>query len=116
MTTERKYTGIRVLHEVYCSSTSDYTFRCVCNFGRFNYMPELAYPAEIKGKNGLWIQWRAPKYVCQEVERQIAEMAETNQFKVYEYDRDRNKRYTDLRYHDPEFFKSWIASWKIEGD
>lgn len=43
------------------------------------------------------------KYIMQAIREGIAQALESGSLKVFEYDQDRNKRYTDLRYHPDDW-------------
>ena len=57
---------------------------------------------------GHWFTWTAPQYLIAEADRLIAQGCREGRFKFYEYDRDGNKRYENLRYHDGEHVQ-WLA-------
>lgn len=99
-----KYTQVFVLSEVNVSSTRHYSFRVtikeatrlhrVYYDGLKSFWTEKAYP-------------RFPQYVVQECQRQVMSRLLSDDTRYFEYDRDGNKRYEELRYHDPEFVKHW---------
>lgn len=57
-----------------------------------------------------------PKYVVWEVLRQLSQIITENTLKPYEYDRDGNKRWDDLKYYDDEDLKGQASKWgeKVE--
>ena len=95
---KRKYQDIKLSAEIYCNSQGDLEFFGWCNCGHFGY--QRGY-FEIKGRRE-WLLKEMPAYFENEVRRQIVARARGEGFKVYEHDRDGNKRFTDLRYYDPE--------------
>lgn len=54
------------------------------------------------------MEFKAPKYLIAEVERLIAADIENGITVFYEFDRDGNKRYENLRYHDPDYVQRSI--------
>lgn len=53
-------------------------------------------------------EWSAPKYVYEAVHSQLIDLHEKGKLKFFEYDRDKNKRYENLRYHEPEHWQ-WLV-------
>lgn len=104
----RKYQDIRVINEVYVSSSFHHFFRVVMKqvagdkrlHVTDDYGFEFAEPFEHR---------RYPKYVLEATERAILELLKSGKAVFHEYDRDGCKRYEDLRYHDDESVK-----WMIE--
>lgn len=103
----KKYQDIEILTEVNVSSTSNYSFKGVCNWGRFDYSGGYFFR---KGRREDWITWEPPKYFIEQVKRQIGKMARAGSFKFFEYNQDRVKRYENLRYHDPEYVE-YLKGW-----
>lgn len=104
---QRKYTNIRILTDVYCSSTHHYGFTVYCHDAKRGY--KLDYCPSIGltyfDKRGRPCAKSFPKYVIDEVERLIYEAYSENRLMVYEVDREGNRRRSDYRYHSDE----WLA-------
>ncbi len=99
-----KYTEVSVLSEVNVSSTRHYSFRVVIK--EANKIHRVFYD----GSKGFWTETthpRFPQYVIRECQRQTMSRLLSDDTRYFEYDRDGNKRYENLRYHDPEFVKHW---------
>jgi hypothetical protein len=101
---QHKYTQVYVMSEVNVSSTRHYSFRVtikeatrlhrVYYDGSKEFWTERAFP-------------RFPQYVVRECQRQVMSRLLSDETRYFEYDRDRNKRYENLRYHDPEHVREW---------
>lgn len=98
----RKYTNITVSKHVYVTSTGHYEARVMWTGGMAYYALGMGL---LTTTGYTWD--RAPKYLVSEAQRLIAEMFRDGSAKFYEYDRDHNKRYDNLRYHDPEVVAWW---------
>jgi hypothetical protein len=101
---ERKYTQVYVLSEVNVSSTRHYSFRVTIK--EATRLHRVFYD----GLRGFWTETtnpRFPQYVIRECQRQTMSRLLSDDTRYFEYDRDGNKRYENLRYHDPEFVKQW---------
>lgn len=97
----RKYTEITVLTEVYVNSQSDYTFYVhIKGYGRVAYDPSVGFYVPESNQDPRMN--RFPRYVVFEVDLQVLERLKSPATRYYEYDRDGNKRYENLRYHDAE--------------
>lgn len=106
MTSQRRYSNVKVLTEVRCMSDGHYWFTVMMDGGPSrSYQPESGFEAV---KRAWQLTWEAPKYLTTETDRLIAEGCREGRFKVYECDRDGYKRYDKLRYHDPAIF-AWYA-------
>lgn len=104
----RKYTNIRVAHDVYVNSQCDYTFHIhMTGFGHAYYNPSVGFWTETA-------EPKFPKYVVEEVDRQMIARLKSPNTVYYEYDRDGNERYENLRYYDAEFVASWVASMEAQ--
>lgn len=100
----RRYSNVRILTEVYVTSHADYWFKVMMDGGPSrSYCPHVGFEGR-----GHWITWEGPKYLIDEVDRQIAQGCRDGRFKFYERDRDGNKRYDNLRYHDDEHVQWFI--------
>lgn len=102
----RKYINISVSSEINVSSSGHFSVHVSWrgSKGRLydfdcGFMTNHEYNA---------INWEgAPQYLIRETLRQIVEMITTRAAKYYEYDRDGNKRYENLRYYEPELAQWW---------
>ena len=95
MTKPRVWKLLKVSSTVYCTSTGHYFFSCV--FDYHHSRPTIQYCLNGGTDKPL------PKYALAAIKEHIG-FEGPDKFKVYECDRDGNARYTDLRYHDPEYF------------
>lgn len=96
-----KYTQIYVTSEVYVNSQSDYTFYAhIKGYGKVAYDPSVGFYVPESRQNPSMN--RFPLYVRREVDRQVLERLLSSDTRYHEYDRDGNKRYENLRYHDIE--------------
>ena len=103
---KRKYKNIRISRECNVSSTSHYGLKVWweggCRiFDPFNefFFTNVKYNA---------VDWqRAPKYLVNEAVRLFALAVLNDGMTFYEYDRDGNSRFKDLRYHDPDMVMEW---------
>lgn len=106
---QRKYTVI-VSKDIYCSSTGHYNATCqIVGKGRDKRTVDLHglrimrhdSPATYKGY---------PKYVLEDIARQLKEAWDNSEINVYEYTQDDNRRYDNLRYHDAHRLQFLINS------
>lgn len=96
----RKYQDIHVFNSFYISSSCHVFFSVRWDGGSRDYCPTVGW---LSLPNATREGWEgAPKYLTAEVERQIAELLTTGKPKPYEYDRDGNKRFENLRYWGDE--------------
>lgn len=106
----RKWTRILTANKVYCSSSHHYfvdTWLFDKDNGRI-YREYLINAASfLTLSHGGYID--TPKYVRQEIHRQLAEKLTNGQLVVFESDRDGRERTENLRYHDPEILTRLIA-------
>jgi hypothetical protein len=114
-----KFTKIYVKPFVYISSSGD-------------YFVDVLYKENAKPENGArfcrrfhlnaerfmtndnqpgYIQM--PKYVTDEVLRQVRQLVEADELKPYEYDRDGYKRWNDLRYYERDVILKHSQEWPI---
>jgi hypothetical protein len=100
----RRYLNIWVSRQVNISSTGHYHFKVYWDGDYRDYSLGVGF----LGKEPFFDWNGAPAYLQNEVERQIVEMFKEGTAKFYEYDQDRNKRYTNLRYYYPENTKWWV--------
>lgn len=105
-----KYTNVTVSKQVYVSS-------------HFDYFVDVTFTVDgrRRGKKSFdmrdgWFlgerlgQWDAPQYVRREVGKQLIAVLRDPETRYYEYDRDGNKRYENLRYWDAESVAQ-MADW-----
>jgi hypothetical protein len=104
----RKYQNIKVSDHVNVSSSFDYHFKVWWKGGHRDYSLGVGFLTNHKYNAYTWEG--APKYLEAEVERQIATMFRDGTAKFYEYDRDGNTRYENLRYYDAEQVASWAKT------
>lgn len=98
---KQKYT-VRLYGSVYCTSQCDYFAKAIIisKDGRETREIDL---------NGCRVMWHNkpftykgyPRYVQRSIAGQLKQMLDEGELSVYEYDRDGNRRYHDLRYHEP---------------
>lgn len=94
----------KVVSECYCSSSFDHFMdvRWVTARGRRYERTYWVDGDELLGEDGFPIA--PPSCVVMRLIRQaVIDEIESGEMRVYEYDRDHNKRYGDLRYHDEEW-------------
>ncbi len=111
-----KYSVRHVQSAVNVSSSYNYTYTMTLKWGDgirradFDLMyPELwmHYQDRRRGKYEKSMVTKYPKYLFQEINLAIYEQL-LKGCKFYEYDRDRNMRYTDLRYHCQDLFHAQV--------
>lgn len=111
---KRKYTNVRVSTDVYCNSLGQYTFLVRCQDAKrgykLEYSPGFGLICWGKREMGGPLAIEFPKYLYDEIERQIYVAYNENRLTIYEYDRDRNKRRKDYRYHDDELLAANLQS------
>jgi hypothetical protein len=96
MKKERKHTDIRVSSEVYVDSHGGYHFKVFARIWGSKILGGWVYQTGFG-----WEDFpNAPDYLTKEAEAKILLALKDPKTVFHEYDRDRNKRYTDLRYHD----------------
>ena len=99
---KRKY-HVKVFASLYCTSMCDYFATAIIIGGGRRETREIDL-------NGLRIMWHNkpftykgyPQYVSRSIADQLKQMLDEGELSVYEYDRDGNRRYHDLRYHHPD--------------
>lgn len=106
---QRRFTNIRVSSEVRVMSDGHFWFRVFMTGGvPRDYAIDLGFmeadnaPSSVMG-------WKAPKYLVEEVDKQIGVMFRDKTAKFYECDRDGWKRYDNLRYLDMDMVAWWAA-------
>lgn len=98
-----RFTNVRLRKEVRVMSNGHYWFRVSMDGGRTrDYAPDTGFDGL-----GNSFSWAAPKYLIAETDRLIADGCATGYFVFYEHDQDGNRRYDNLRYHDPEHIQWW---------
>lgn len=103
-----KFTDIKVDNEVYVSSSGGYSTDV---FMRENGK-RITWSFWIDGGQFVGVNWGSgnfPVYVWKEVYRQLAERLADPKTRFYEYNQDRVRRWTNLRYYDAEFVKHLAA-------
>lgn len=111
---KRKYTVIQVNSLVYVSSSYHHFFSVVIKEHEHRYSRDYSIECGyFSSKHSVTIE--LPKYVVREVERLIHEGFKAKRFTYHEYDRDGNKRFDDLRYHDADWEAriSPLLEWSI---
>lgn len=92
-----RYTNVSMLHDVYVDSMWHYHGHAVY----FDQKSMRRYVREYCWDIVDPLGFQAPKYLEAECERQWLALLKSGEARFYEYDRDGNRRYTDLRYYDP---------------
>ncbi len=102
---------------VYCSSTGHYQARVhVDRDGkREHYEYDFDGTLLWKGKRD-WRERACPKYLEAAILEKLRELYADGILRVYENDRDGNRRYDDLRYHVPEQFEWLIGLRTVESE
>lgn len=106
----KKYQNITVSKQVNVSSSYHYHFTVKWDGGGRDYSLRVGFLTNHQYNPYTWEA--APKYLEREVERQILAMFEDKTAVFYEYDRDGNKRYENLRYWSQEDVDHYIESLK----
>jgi hypothetical protein len=100
----RKYTDIRVLSSFYVNSLSQPFFTVVWgnrdHHHQRDYCPMFGWESLPKSWSGGWSQ--APAYLTAEAEAAIIRLLQSDDARPYEYNRDGDARYENLRYWDDE--------------
>lgn len=108
---QARYTDIQIGHDVNCSSSQNYSVPVSLKERgerkRYWYDPALVYPLEPRDSHHH--SKDVPRYVIIRIEALIREALAADKLTFYEYNQDSEKRYTDLRYHDLEYFKRLIG-------
>jgi len=99
---KRKY-NVKVFSEVYCSSSGYYVASCLITGGGKRDKRDIDLA-------GCRIMWHSqpftyqgyPAYVTRSIADQLKQMSDEGELSVYEYNRDGDRRYQELRYHVPE--------------
>ena len=95
---DRAFDSIKIGTAIYCSSSYDHFIQVqVQRRGKWQQRPYWIEGATLEGMN------RVPNYLYVQIERQLLKLLEDGNATFYEFDRDGNKRFTDLRYHDAEW-------------
>jgi hypothetical protein len=111
----RRFTDIGVSKQVNVSSSGHYSFDVsFAESGRRKSYLWFVGDTYLIRKSVTGVPTRnVPQYVLTALEREARRHFLNGDLKVYEYDRDGIKRYTDLRYHDPERFAAMLGA-KVE--
>lgn len=104
----RKFSEVSVVHEIYCSSSFDHFVGIVYREnGEWRSRDFWIDGRALLGKRGLSVE--IPQYFLDDILRGLLQALKDG-VKVCEYDRDGNKRFEGLRYHDPEWIQGRIDS------
>ncbi len=118
-----KYTDIYVHTEINCSSLTQYhvdvswierdsTGKGV-GVKRAFYIDDWQFMST--GDRNDQHEWNgAPAYLLHEVGKQLRTLVLDKTPKVFEYDQEGEKRYTDLRYHDEAYLRRLVSRWAEE--
>lgn len=101
-----KYTDIKVLKIGYVSSSHDYFVEVSYQEHGWLYSEDYCL-----SRGQFETAERKPQYMLVEVKRQIALLVKQDAIVWYEYDRDGNKRYSNLRYYDRELLLEIVKDW-----
>lgn len=105
---KRKYTNVTVLHSIYCSSSFDHFIGVTYHEnGMWRSRDFYIEGCALMGKRSYDLE--IPQYFEDEILRGLLAALKQG-VTVYEYDRDGNKRYENLRYHDDEWVQRRIES------
>jgi len=104
----RRYEEVKVLNGVYISSDFHYHFHCRIEGKGRDYTPDMGFLA----KDGPYSYRGYPLYVHTEVQRQIAKKLRDGTFSFYEYDREGNRRYDELRYRNEDYEAHLLKQWE----
>lgn len=97
-----KYSITGIASEVRIFSNGQYSFKVFIDGGTFWYR----YYGPGFGIEGFAA---APAYLYIAIKDAIADGIRDKKFKWYECDRDGNKRYSDLRYHDLDYLRASVG-------
>lgn len=102
-TPKRKYESVTVSNAVYCSSSMYYYVDVVLHTSN-GKSRKVNYSISVMdgiGRNGYL---NLPRYVAEMIDVVVLDLYNNNKLTIYEYTRDGDKRYTELRYHNPTWF------------
>lgn len=114
-----RFTEIYVKPFVYVSSSGDYTVDVLYKEnakpeGGARFCREFHLNAEKFMTNNNQLGYvKMPKYVISEVLCQLRKLVEADGLRPYEYDRDGNKRWDNLRYYDRDVILEKSQDWPI---
>lgn len=103
----RAYSGIIVSSYINVSSSGHYTGRVFYGHHGKREAHDVALESLDVFGRGLNVK-RLPRYVMDEIRSQLLVILEGTEVTFYEYNQDHDKRFTDLRYHDPRAV-AWIV-------
>lgn len=106
----RKYTNVRVWDGIYCTSTYNYfvTVTWLEN-GKHTRREMQVNDGSFDGFGTQW-EWNgAPKYLMNEIWAALWLMVQADDCRVYEKDREGERRYENLRYHEPNYLKRMVG-------
>jgi hypothetical protein len=106
---KKRFTLVSVANQVYVNSLMQYTYHAmVTKHGQRT-------PIRVEYSPGFFIdEFNAPQYLVRDILLEIVRKADAGQFTFYEYDRDGNKRTTELIYHDADYWQREIDWMKVE--
>lgn len=105
----RKWQRIITANKVYCSSTHHYEVD-VWLFDKDNgriYRNYLINAHSFISRNAAYLD--TPRYVWEEINRQLAAQLASGHLVAVEYDRENQERTENLRYHDPDYLARLLA-------
>lgn len=106
---KRSYTGTIVLSEIYCSSSYDHYIDVLYYHNGKRYVRDFDIDGGVLIAEHGGSLLRLPAYFEAAIQAAVLERLKSGNYRVYEYDRDHNKRHTGLRYHEPEWAAHTIA-------
>ncbi len=111
MARERRFQNIRVSKQVYVNSMTQYsTHVYFTEAGKRKHYLWGIRDSCLTTANGRLDHRRVPKYVMDAIMREMLRLTTDEQLTFYEYDRDGEKRYDGLRYHEPEYFAAIVKA------
>lgn len=99
-----------VSEHVYCSSTMHYAADVtITRNGRDGYYVYDFNGSLLQASKRGWREQPCPKYLQAAILEKLREIYIKGVVRVYEHDRDENRRYDDLRYHHRPHFEHLIG-------
>ena len=108
----RAWHSAKVLPDVNVSSSADYHFAVLVSHHDKRAKAHWSYCDQellILQRNGNQKRQYMPKYLQREIYEQALRLLLNGDARFFEYDRDGNQRYSDLRYHDARLVDAMIA-------
>lgn len=104
----KRFTDVKVSSHINCSSSFDYFVPVhFSDNGKRKTLHFWINGDELLGKRGYRLE--IPVYFHDAIRRELLKTLNAG-VKVYEYDRDGNERYENLRYHEPDNIQRWIEA------